>query len=139
METTNDLLDRIKAKHGLRSDYALAGLLGMSRERISRYRNTNGQLGDDAAVRVAELLDIDVGYVLACAAHERAKSDAARDAWERLAELVKRHGVAAGLAILTVAPAVRDAAVCILCQVARRVASSLARGCRFLRHGTAPL
>lgn len=124
METTNQLLDRIKEKYGLKSDYALAKAIGMSRERISRYRNSSGELGDDAALKVAELLDLDPGYVLACMSHQRTKSDAARHAWERLADLVKRHGVAAGMAILAAAPTLSalrlESLVCILCQMPRR-------------------
>lgn len=105
METTNQLLDRIKEKHGLQSDYALAKMIGMSRERISRYRNTNGELGDDAALKVAELLGLDPAYVLACMNHQRTKSEAARAVWERLADFVKHHGAAAAILLLVGVPA----------------------------------
>lgn len=104
METTQDLLDQVKARYELPSDYALAKKLGMSRERVSRYRNTNGQLGDEAALKVAELLNLDPAYVLACAAFERTKNSAARTAWEHMANLAKTYGAAAALLLLVAVP-----------------------------------
>lgn len=125
METTNELLDKVKARYGLPSDYALAAKLGMTRAGISGYRNGRSKLGDDAALRVAELLDLNPGYVLACMEAERTHSDAARAAWEKLADFVKHHGAAAALLMLVAVPALNptpanaaqpgNGAVCILC------------------------
>lgn len=125
METTNELLDKVKARYGLPSDYALAAKLGMSRERISKYRTIGGALADENALKVAELLDLNPGYVLACMEAERTHSDAARAAWEKLADFVKHHGAAAALLMLVAVPAlnptpanaapVGNSAVCILC------------------------
>lgn len=104
MQTTNDLLDAVKSRYGLASDYALAKKIGMSRERISKYRHTGGALADENAVLVAELLDLPPGYVLACAAFERAKSDVSRSAWSHAADVLKRFGAAAAVLLSVVAP-----------------------------------
>lgn len=89
---TNELLDQVKARYGLHSDYSLSAKLGLTRSVVSAYRNGKRMLGDDAALKVAELLDLDPGYVLACMEAERSHSAAAKAAWERLADLVKHHG-----------------------------------------------
>lgn len=153
METTNELLDQVKVRYGLKSDYALAAKLGMTRSLVSAYRNNKRMLGDDAALKVAELLDLDPGYILATMEAQRTHNDAARAAWERLADFVKSHGAAAVLALLVVAPALTPtqanaapskagAGVCILCKIRRLVEkarSALSRGgrCGVLSHGTA--
>lgn len=136
MQTTNDFLDSVKEKHRLGSDYALAGCLGITRSMVSAYRTGKRMLGDGTAVRVAELLEVDPGYVLASIEAERTHNAAARKAWENLAELVKRHGVAAGLLLLAVIPsqiggALLDAVVCILCKIRRAGVSSLAPARRY--------
>lgn len=107
--TTTEFLDLVKARHGLSSDYALADKLGLTRSMVSAYRNGKRMLGDESAMRVAELLELDPGFVLACVEAERSHSPAIRAAWENLADLVKRHGAAAAV-MLAVAPSVESAA-----------------------------
>lgn len=109
METTNELLDQVKARHGLKSDYALAAKLGMTRSLISAYRTNKRMLGDEAAMRVAELLAIDPAYVFASMEAQRTQNEAARAVWERLADFVKRHGAAAALLLLVGVPALTPA------------------------------
>lgn len=121
---TIELLDAVKNRYGLPSDYALAKRLGMSSERISKYRTRGGALAEDNALKVAQLLELDEGYVLACMEAERAHSTAAKRAWEKLADRLKSGGVAAALLLLVAAPAPTpanaapppgNAVVCILC------------------------
>lgn len=145
METTTQLLDKVKSRYHLPSDYALAKRLGMSSERISKYRRKGGALAEENALRVAELLELDEGYVLACMEAERAQSDAARKAWERLADRLKSGGTVAALLLLVAVPALSPtpaeaaparagAVVCILCKVRRALArtrSSLALAGRY--------
>lgn len=83
MKKTNDLLDAVKSRYGLPSDYALAAKLGMTRSMVSGYRHGKSRLGDDAALRVAELLELDAGFVFACMEAERAQTEAARKVWKR--------------------------------------------------------
>jgi plasmid maintenance system antidote protein VapI len=134
MDTTRELLDKVKEKFDLSSDNKLAQKIGISRERISRYRHTSGALGADAAVKVAQLLEIDPGYVLACMEAERTDSEAARAEWHKLADRVKPLGVVAALLLLAAtpcptpanaAPTKAGSGICILCKVRRAIASSL--------------
>ena len=144
MQTTNDFLDAVKARYGLPSDYALAAKVGLTRSGISGYRHGRSKLGEEAALKVAHLLELDEGYVLACMEAERAHSEAAKSAWERLADRLKSGGVAAALLLLVATPAPTPASaapggtsdVCILCKIRRAlgwVRSSLAACGRFSR------
>jgi transcriptional regulator with XRE-family HTH domain len=108
METTKDLLDAVKARYKLPSDYALAAFLGLTRAHVSKYRCDRESLSDEKAMKVAELLGIDAGYVLALMAAERANrthNEAALSAWSKVAERLKTCGAAAALLLLVAAPA----------------------------------
>lgn len=85
MKTTAQWLDAAKEKHSL-SDYALAPKLGITRSQMSRYRNGADYLSDDAAMKLAELLEIDPAQIIASAHAERAKSEPARAFWMQWAE-----------------------------------------------------
>jgi len=104
METTNQLLDRVKAEYDIKSDYALAPLLRCSRAAVSNYRTRGTLLSDELAIWVADLLNEDRAYILACVAYERAKSDVAKTAWAHMADVAKRYGAAAVLALLLAPP-----------------------------------
>ncbi len=86
--TTTELLDQVKARHGLTSDYQLAKFMRWTPQQVSDYRNRRRSLGEDVALQVAAALDVDAGYVLAVTAGERAQSAAVRDAWQRVAERI---------------------------------------------------
>jgi plasmid maintenance system antidote protein VapI len=103
MKTTTELLDAVKTRYAIPSDNALAPRLGITRSMVSRYRNKGEAFGDETALRVAELLDLDPGYVLAVMHSERASNEAARTAWAKLAERLKTGGVAAALVLLVTA------------------------------------
>lgn len=90
---TADLLDQVKARHGLPSDYALAKFMQWTTQRVSMYRHGARALGEGPALQVAAALDVEPGYVLAIVAAERAESDEGRRAWERAAA---RLSIAAG-------------------------------------------
>lgn len=84
---TLELLDALAARYSLRSDYAIAKFLGVSKTTVNRYRHKMGQLGEEEAVKVAELLDLDPAQVLAEIQAERTNCPAAKAHWERLAQL----------------------------------------------------
>lgn len=96
MKTTIDFLNAVKSRYNLPSDYALAGKLKLSRASISRFMNGKDNLGDDTAMLVADLLEIDPVHVVACIHAERAKTEKAKKMWERFATLT------AGLAVLVI-------------------------------------
>jgi DNA-binding transcriptional regulator YdaS (Cro superfamily) len=96
---TNDFLDAIRARHALGSDYMVAKLMGVDSNYVSNWRSGRNTMGEDACMKVAELLEIRPGYVLACVAAERSKNDAVRAAWESVAASLAACVVAAcGLA-----------------------------------------
>ncbi len=83
--STTRWLDRAKQKHGL-SDYALAPLLGVSTAQMSRYRKGHDYLSDDAALKLAALLEMENAAPIIASAHaDRAKTPEARGFWERWA------------------------------------------------------
>lgn len=96
---TIEFMDAIKRIHNVPSDYALAPMLGVTRSQISCYRNGKTHLGDDTALKVAELLGLDPGYVAACAHAERAASEGARTMWEGVAKRLQGAGVAGAIAL----------------------------------------
>lgn len=73
MLTTVELLNRVKAAYDLGSDYALAKKLGVSVQRVSNYMRKKTFLDDKMAFIVAELLDLNPAYVVACSNMERAE------------------------------------------------------------------
>lgn len=104
MKTTLEFIADVKSKYSIESDYAAAKLLGVSKMTMSHYRNGKGLLGDDSAIRVAELLGLDTGYVLACIASERARKPEVKAAWKHTAEML--YGLAAALAVVAFLPTV---------------------------------
>lgn len=89
MNATNRLLDRIAARLGISSDYAIAKALRAPTQRIYSYRSGRTQMDDDAAVEAAILAGDDPAAVLAEIRGERAKSPATREAWQRVAKLAR--------------------------------------------------
>lgn len=102
MKTTVDFLDAVKKKHGLTSDYQLSKLMGCTHSSISGYRHGKSKMDEDTACKVAELLNLEPGYVLSCIAAERAKSPEAKAAWKHTAEVL--YGLAAVLAVIAFLP-----------------------------------
>jgi len=86
MRTTIEFLDALKSKHGGISDYALAKILGVTQQTVSRYRTGRDFLGDSTSICIAELLKIDAGYVIACVHSERARKESEKAIWQRIAD-----------------------------------------------------
>jgi transcriptional regulator with XRE-family HTH domain len=128
MNRTMELLEAVKKRQGISSDYALAGFMGVTRAQISKYRCDRESLSDEKALWVADLLGLDAGYVLAMMNAERAdraQNTAAATAWEKVVDRLKTLGpvallfLAAGPAVGMVSSGARllGEAVCILCQI----------------------
>lgn len=147
---TVDFLDAIRRRYDC-SDYKAAQLLGIGRGTASSYRRGRTAFSDAIAIRAAELLDLDPGYVLAAIAAERTPVDSARIAWEkaarRLAKLsatalfivaatIGSFGVNSGSYAASVAPPTSRAMY--IMTIARAIVRRLANGlnrilARFLR------
>lgn len=82
---TIEILSRLAKARGLGSDYAVAKYLGISRSRMSKYRCGHDTLGADLAIKIADDLGLDRGYVLASIAAERASQGDERRTWEQVA------------------------------------------------------
>ncbi|RQX89622.1 helix-turn-helix domain-containing protein [Burkholderia stagnalis] len=91
MKTTSEWLDALKARLALPSDYAVAKILGVTRQRVSSWRNGRATFEDDVAFRVAELLEINPLEVLVSNRAERSKSEDQRHAWEGRWEKFSRN------------------------------------------------
>lgn len=98
MRTTADWLAALSARLGGASDYRIAMTLGVSRQVVSGWRTKSATIGDDAAIKIAAILDCDPAEILMSTAAERSKSADVRDAWQHALE--KLRGVAAALAVL---------------------------------------
>ncbi|UXI02863.1 helix-turn-helix domain-containing protein [Photobacterium sp. TY1-4] len=59
MTYTNTLLDMVKNRYDLPSDYKLAQKLGVSRSRVSKWRNELNSMDWDVAFQIADLLGLD--------------------------------------------------------------------------------
>lgn len=99
MNASNELLDRIAKRHGLKSDYAIAKALSTSTSRISSYRTGRTQMDDDSAVQAAILAGEDPAIVIASIHCERAKTNETRALWERVAALARSANGAAARAL----------------------------------------
>tara|TARA_Y100001938_G_scaffold145145_1_gene221203 strand:- start:1105 stop:1371 length:267 start_codon:yes stop_codon:yes gene_type:complete len=73
MLTTVELLNRVKAAYGLESDYSLAKKLSITPQAVSKYMKKRSFLDDRVSFIVAELLDLNPAYVVACTNMERAE------------------------------------------------------------------
>ena len=90
---TVDYLDELAKLTDTGSDYAVAKLLGVSRQWVSHYRRGR-TFSDETAVKVAQLLGIPPGIILADMHAERASSDDVATAWRQVAETLKKSAAA---------------------------------------------
>jgi hypothetical protein len=81
MQKTRDFLDAIRARYALTSDYQAAKKIGTTPQAVNNWRKGRDFLGETMAPRVAELLELEPGYVFACAQMERVRTDAGRVMW----------------------------------------------------------
>lgn len=74
MDATIRLLDAVKRKLGISSDYALAKRWGIGQQVVSRYRTGTHTLGDEKAIELAGLIGADPVITLLEIQAERAAS-----------------------------------------------------------------
>lgn len=83
---TAEYLDAIKARLDVGSDYALAKVLGISRESVNAFRNGRSAMGIETCIKVGEILNLDGHAVYAQGQIERAKKPEIRDFWVSVSE-----------------------------------------------------
>jgi hypothetical protein len=79
---TLEYLEAVKTRLGIESDYAVAKVLQMRQSTISGYRARGGQMDDDIAAKVAEILGIHPGLVMLDMHRARAKTPAEKSIWQ---------------------------------------------------------
>jgi transcriptional regulator with XRE-family HTH domain len=90
--TTDDLLDRVRARRGLRTEGELALVLGISRGQLHQHRNQRRPLDADLAWTLAELLNRPPLEVLALISFEGETDEAKRKRWrDRLEAMAVLH------------------------------------------------
>lgn len=77
---TLEYLDAAKLRLGIESDYALAKVLKMRASTISNYRARGGQMDDEIAMKVAQVLNKEPGLVMLDMHIERCKTPELRAA-----------------------------------------------------------
>jgi transcriptional regulator with XRE-family HTH domain len=101
MLTVRDLLAAARAAQSLPSNYALAKLLDVRENDVSRWQNGRNIPSPAMVVRLAELAKLDPADVLPAIEAERAGDDVVRAAWARAAKRLQVAGLAAVAAILS--------------------------------------
>ena len=89
--TSVDLLDWVKARYNLSSDYQLAKKLHLTQSAISIHRIKPHGFTEKTALNIAKLLDLPPAYVLAMTHAERAKDAELAKIWNTLAERLERE------------------------------------------------
>jgi hypothetical protein len=90
MKTSLQMLDAMKLRLGLESDYAIAKHLGFTKSFLSSVRLGKAGFGDESGLIVAHVLNEDPAYILGLLHAERAKDDRARKVWEKVAATFAR-------------------------------------------------
>lgn len=103
MHTTDYLLDEVKRRHGLPSDYKLGIVLGLSKNAVGQYRKGVSRPDDNVACRIAELLEMDAAYVVACMHAERSKEPELKTLWLSMAKRLSAPAAAAIVAFFSIA------------------------------------
>jgi len=91
LETSVELLERLRAKHGNMSWYRLARVIPASESSVANWKNGRSTIDRKFVTRVAELLEESPEYVLLCLEAEREQSAELRKVWRRIAEKFRSH------------------------------------------------
>lgn len=98
-QTFNGLLDEIRRRRALVSDYALAKHMGWSTARLSLWRARKTAPTDEVCAAVAAELGLDTLYVIAIVKLDGEPSAQLAPAWKALAKLTKSAAVTTALVV----------------------------------------
>jgi transcriptional regulator with XRE-family HTH domain len=85
MQSVNEMLDGIKSRHSIPSDYKLAAYLGVVPGAVKHWRHGRSLPDARVASRLASELGIDPDVLVAQLEAQRASTDEARALWQRIA------------------------------------------------------
>lgn len=80
MTYTRQLLDALMRRYDLKTGYQVARFLNLHRNTTYNYLNERGEMDDAVAIHVADLLDLEPGWVLVQLHAARTDCPAAADA-----------------------------------------------------------
>lgn len=105
---TRQYMEQVKKRLDIESDYALAKHLRVSKTTVSNYRNGYSAFSPTVAHRVAEILNIEPGIVVACMEVDRhsGADQKQRDTWNWIMQATKQAAGHAHVAVLAVIAAV---------------------------------
>lgn len=103
--TVDHVLNQIRSRHDLKSDYAIGKTLNISLPVISGWRNGKSLPDERMCAKLAEAAGIDPLVLTASMQAQRSKTAEARSAWQQIAERLQlgAQGAVAALAAVTVA------------------------------------
>jgi plasmid maintenance system antidote protein VapI len=78
----------VKRRLGIESDYALAKALGLQSSAVSKIQAGKHTMGEETALKVAEILNVHPALVLADLQAEREKNPQIQAIWRGLAEKI---------------------------------------------------
>lgn len=82
MKTVDNYLDSLKKKYDIKSDYALAKFLGISKQRITTYRQGRASFNTEFSIIIAKFLGLDPLEVISAMHAVREKDSLARSFWK---------------------------------------------------------
>jgi len=118
---TSEYLDLAMKKAEMRSDNELARALNWSKSQVNNYRHNRQAMDNNAAMQIAEMLEIPVWCAIADMESIRAEKKGDRTLerkWSKLAKLTKQTGLATANLLINMALFVPVAVYCILCKIA---------------------
>lgn len=97
--TVESVLNRIQERHGLKSDYAISKMTGLSAQVINNWRKGRSHPDEKMCGILAEAAGIDPLVLAASMQAQRSKTDEARTLWQAIAERLQMgaHGLAAAI------------------------------------------
>jgi len=90
MKTTKEFYNDIRAKYELKSNYSVAKIMGCPESTASRWRDGKNVFDEKYSLIVAELLDLNPAYVLACTSAEHAKDSEAKTSWLNIVGMLEQ-------------------------------------------------
>ena len=81
-----ELIQQLKHRYSLQSKYAVAKKLGVNWNTLHGWYKGRSAMGDEAAMRAADLLEIDAAYVLVSMHAERAQKTVSANVWRDAAQ-----------------------------------------------------
>ncbi len=103
MQSISDLLDQVKARHSIPSDYKLSMYLGVVPGAVQHWRHGRSLPDARAAARIATELQMDPDVLVAQLEAQRAQSDETRQLWQRIAARLQSGAVHSALLAVIVA------------------------------------